>query len=141
MMYATITAQPNIRFNPSPTSHDAVAPFILGNDGHVSELSWNWLARNCSNDLAENFRREVEPTLWDSTTHPTDAESSVDFDAYLSSSDGVRDALVRLIKFGFVNVVNCPPTMDGTKIVSERSTLNIYGLERCRQPTTIMNRK
>ena len=121
MKYVMVTVQPNIPFNPGPTSHDVLASFILGNDGHVSELSWNWLARNCSNDLAGNFRREVEPTLWDSTTHPTDAESSVDFDAYMSDGDGgVRDALVRLVRFGFVNVVNSPPTLEGTKIVSER---------------------
>ena len=124
MIDVMITAQPNILFNPGPTSHDVLAHFILGNDGHVSELSWNWLARNCSNDLAGNFRREVEPTLWDSTTHPTDAESSVDFDAYMSDGDGgVRDALVRLVRFGFVNVVNSPPTLEGTKIVSERQVL------------------
>ena len=124
MIDVMTTAQPNIRFNPGPTNHDVLAPFILGNDGHVSELSWTWLARNCSNDLAENFRREVEPTLWDSATRPTDAESSVDFDAYMSDGDGgVRDALVRLVRFGFVNVVNSPPTLEGTKIVSERRVL------------------
>jgi hypothetical protein len=70
--------------------------------------------------MTKNFRRTVEPTLWDSATHPSNAELSVDFDVFMRDDDGVREALIRFIKFGFVTVVNSPPTLDGTKVVSER---------------------
>ena len=102
-------------------SNDVTQPnCFLGSDGHVSKYHWSWLQQNCSNDLSKNFHRSYEPILWDSANHPTTSDTSVDYDFYVKSNEGLAKAMTCISRFGFCNVVNSPPTFEGTKIVSQR---------------------
>ena len=94
---------------------------LLGNDGHNSIYSLNWLLNSlpCSGYKELNSKR-VEKVLWDASCRPQEIDSTADFKS-LSNVTGIRKALSTILKYGFCLISNSPhSTFHGTQAAVEK---------------------
>ena len=97
--------------------------------GQNSELHLTWkdgLVSKCDyEELCQKFSKHetqhVKYKTWTSDTFPSMEDTSVSFDKYMTSNEGLQKALKSLLENGFCFVSESPVSTDkGTKVVAER---------------------
>ena len=88
---------------------------IQWEDGHKSQF--------CLNELQNTFKEKEEyirPVLWTAETYPEE-NTTVNFEAYMNTNEGLKMALESLCVNGFCFVSDTPVnTEKGTNVVSQR---------------------
>lgn len=89
---------------------------IIWKDGHKSQF--------CLNELQNTFKDKeeyIKPVLWTAETYPDTQNTTVDFDSYMNTNQGLKVALENLCIHGFCFVSDTPvSTEKGTNVISQR---------------------
>jgi trimethyllysine dioxygenase len=110
----------NIDFAKESVVEDADGFRLTWNDGHQSYYSKNWLnAKLQKRDRLTEREGLVDVTFWtgkDIKSNPP----TVEYEAVMSSDNGVKDWTHLIRQYGFCYVNNCPKTPEATQTLLER---------------------
>ena len=74
---------------------------LSGDDGHETEYDVNWLVDNA---YTTRSKVKIPPMLWDGAKILSEPLPIVDYDSYMNTESGLREALYKLLKYGLTIV-------------------------------------
>lgn len=88
-------------------------------DGHISSYDVQWLVKNSYDGYKQV--KQNQKTLWNgNSVNPLFDSSTVPYENYMKSEDGVKSLLKAILNLGFGIVTEMPATLEATQEIAER---------------------